>query len=233
MRIAGSSTLAAMSDFKPTNSLAILLAWCAIVLLWSAIAPLDYGVWAFESLPGLLGVFLIASLHRRFAFSPLVHALIAIHFAVMAVGAKYTYAEMPLFNWLRDTLSLSRNHYDRVGHFMQGFVPAIIARETLLRCSMLSRGKMLFLVCVCICLAFSALWEIIEVWVVITFYPTSGQEWLGTQGDIWDTQRDMTMALIGAALALLTLSRLHDRSMKSSAMLRAEPVREYTAQEHL
>jgi putative membrane protein len=222
-----------MTDLKPRRSFSLLLAWCAALLVWSAIAPRDYGVWVFESLPGLIGIGLVAALHRRFSFSPLVHALLAAHFAVLAVGAKYTYAEMPLFSWLRDALSLSRNHYDRVGHFMQGFVPAIIVREILLRCTTFSPGKMLGFLCVCVCLAFSALWEIIETWTVIVFYPTTGQEWLGMQGDIWDAQHDMTMALTGAALAVLTLSRLHDRSMTATAPCRTKSDREYTTQAHL
>ena len=192
-----------------------LLIVSATVLLWSAIRPVDYGVWFFEIIVGLIGIFVLATTCRRFRFSDLVYLLAAIHFAILAVGGKYTYAEMPLFNWLKDALSLSRNHYDRVGHFAQGFVPALIVREILLRTTKLQSGKVTSFLVVCVCLAFSALYELIEWGVVMAFYPTQGPERLGMQGDPWDTQEDMFIALCGAMLSLLTLSRVHDLSMKN------------------
>jgi len=198
---------------KARNPIIPLVAISSAILAWSAIRPYSYDVWAFEIAAGVVGVTALAATHRRFRFSNLVYVLVAIHFGVLAVAAKYTYAEMPLFNWLRDALHLARNHYDRVGHFAQGFVPAIVTREFLLRLTPLGRGKMLFFLCTCVCLAVSAFWEIIEWWTVVLFYSSSGQEWLGLQGDVWDSQWDMLMALMGAVTALLVLSRLHDRSM--------------------
>ena len=192
---------------------AILVVVCAAVLAWSAIRPYSYDVWLFEIAPGVIGVAALAATVRWFRFSVLVYVLVGVHFAVLAVAAKYTYAEMPLFNWLRDAAGLSRNHYDRVGHFMQGFVPAIVAREILLRTTPLRPGKMLAFLCAAVCLAISAFWELLEWWVVMLFYRESGQEWLGLQGDVWDPHWDMFLALTGAVMALLLLSRLHDRSI--------------------
>jgi len=129
---------------------------------------------------------------------------------------------MPLFNWLRDTLGLARNHFDRVGHFLQGFVPAMIAREFLLRFSPLKPGKVLAFLCIGIALAISAFWELIEWWTVVLFYPTAGPEWLGTQGDPWDAQWDMFMAVAGAVTSILLLSGTHDRSMTKTQELSDE-----------
>ena len=193
--------------------LAGLMAIAAAATAWSAWKPYDYGTWAFELALGFAGVAVLIATYRRFPMSNLVYALAAVHFVVLAAGAKYTYAEMPLFNWLRDVLGLSRNHFDRVGHFMQGFVPAIIARELLLRTSPLRPGKWLSFLCVAVCLAFSAFYELLEWWMVVVFYPAEGPSWLGMQGDPWDAQSDMLMALTGAILAILLLSRLHDRSL--------------------
>jgi putative membrane protein len=194
----------------------LLVIFCAGVTAWSLIRPFDYKVWLFEIVAGCIGVAALALTYRRFPFSGLVYLLVGLHFAVLATGAKYSYAEMPLFNWLRDVLGLSRNHFDRVGHFFQGFTPAILTREVLLRTTGLRRGKMLGFLCIGVCLAASAFWELLEWWVVIFFYPESGQEWLGLQGDPWDPHQDMLMALLGATLSTLALSRLHDRSMKSA-----------------
>lgn len=204
-----------------------LLVVAGVFLIWSGISPEDRTVWVFENVPGVLGVLVLGATYRRFRFSGAVYVLVAVHFAILAIGAKYTYAKMPLFTWLQEVLELSRNHYDRVGHFSQGFFPAIICREILLRTTPLKRGRMLFFLCTSVCLALSALWELIEWWMVVLFYsePLSdvglseeivqGQDWLGGQGDIWDAQQDMLMALCGAILALLLLSRLHDRSLKA------------------
>lgn len=200
------------------NPIIPLVAACSAVLAWSAIRPWSYDVWAFEIWPGVLGVAALAATHRRFPFSNLVYLLAALHFAVLAVAAKYTYAEMPLFSWLRDALHLSRNHFDRVGHFAQGFVPAILVRELLLRTTGLRRGRMLFFLCACVCLALSAAWELLEWWMVVICYPSHGPEWLGTQGDAWDAQWDMLMALAGAVAALGLLSRRHDRSMATAGI---------------
>jgi len=207
-----------VSDKKP---IAILVAVSAAILAWSAIRPHSYDLWLFEIATGVIGVAVLVATYRWFRFSSLVYVLVGIHFAILAVAAKYTYGEMPLFNWLRDALGLARNHYDRVGHFAQGFVPAMIVREVLLRTTGLERGKMLAFLVACVCLAVSAFWELLEWWMVVFFYPDSGPEWLGLQGDVWDPQWDMFMALTGAVTALVLLSRIHDRSM-AAAQQRAE-----------
>ena len=201
---------------KDSNTLLwVLGAIMVAAVAWSAIDPPDYGVWIFELVPGSVATAILVLTFKRFRFSSLAYLLICGQFLVLATGAKYTYAEVPLFDWLQDQLHLRRNHFDRVGHFVQGFVPAIIVRELLLRLSPLLRGKWLFVVVISICLAFSALYEILEMWVVLLFYPDSGPEWLGMQGDPYDAQWDMSMALIGATLAQLTLGRLHDRSISA------------------
>ena len=201
---------------RAKNPIIPLVVTCSAVLAWSAIRPWSYDVWAFEIAAGVIGVAVLAATHRRFPFSNLVYLLAGLHFAVLAIAAKYTYAEMPLLNWLRDALGLSRNYYDRVGHFAQGFVPAIVVREVLLRTTGLRRGKMLFFLCACVCLALSAAWELLEWWMVVIVYPSHGPEWLGMQGDVWDAQWDMFMALVGAVAALALLSRRHDRSMAAA-----------------
>ena len=202
-----------MSDSKP---IVILVAVSAAILVWSAIQPHSYDLWAFEISTGVVGIAVLAATYRRFRFASLVYVLVGVHFAILAVAAKYTYAEMPLFNWLRDALGLARNHYDRVGHFAQGFVPAMVAREVLLRTTGLERGKMLAFLVACVCLAISAFWELLEWWTVVFFYPESGPEWLGLQGDVWDPHWDMFLALTGAVTALALLSRVHDRSMAAA-----------------
>ena len=199
---------------------ALFLSIAAAAFVWSAIRPVDYGVWIFELSLGLVGVAFLVATRRRYSFSGLVYGLAAIHFVILACGAKYTYAEMPLFNWLRDAFHLSRNHFDRVGHLAQGFIPAMFVREFLRRTGGLKPGVLVGFLSVSVCLAFSALYEILEWWMVVGFYPTSGPEWLGMQGDPWDAQEDMLMALIGSTVAMLSLSSIHERSM---AALRRMP----------
>jgi len=194
-----------------------LLIFSAIVLAWSLVHPLDFWVWLFEISAGIVGLAVLAATYRRFPFSRLVYFLAGIHFAVLAIAARYTYAEMPLFNWLRDTLGLARNHYDRVGHFFQGFVPALITREILIRRTELKSGKLLSFLCISVCLAFSAFWELLEWWIAITFYRETAAAWLGMQGDPWDAQWDMFMALCGATGAIVFFSGVHDRSMAKVA----------------
>ena len=199
-----------MTDSKP---IAYLLICSSIIVTWSLVHPLDYWVWLFEICAGLVGLTVLTVFYRRFQFSSLVYFLVGVHFAVLAIAAKYTYAEMPLFNWLRDTFGLSRNYYDRVGHFFQGFVPALITREILLRQTKLKPGTLVGVLCVSVCLAFSAFWELLEWWIAVTFYRENASAWLGMQGDIWDAQWDMFMALCGAIVAIVFFSRAHDRSM--------------------
>lgn len=191
---------------------ALWLAAFLAVLLWSAINPADRLTWLLEVLPALIGVALLAATFTRFPLTPLTYWLILVHAVILMIGGHYTYAEVPLFNWLRDTLALSRNHYDRVGHLTQGFVPAIIAREILLRRSPLNPGKWLFFIVTSICLAISACYEFIEWWAALAM-GSDANSFLGTQGDIWDTQTDMFLAMIGAILAQLLLARYHDRQL--------------------
>jgi len=189
-----------------------LLVVVVTVLVWSGIAPKDRFTWFLEVAPVLIALPLLLATRRRFPFTPLAYALMAVHAVILMVGGHYTYAEMPLFNWLRDVLDLSRNHYDRLGHIAQGFVPAIVAREILLQRSPLRPGKWLFFLVASVCLAISACYELIEWWVAVA----SGDEavaFLATQGDVWDTQWDMFLALLGALSSLLMLSRWHDRQL--------------------
>jgi putative membrane protein len=183
------------------------------VLAWSGYQPHDYFTWFLEVMPALLGLAIVASLWNRFRFTTLVYGLLTLHCIVLMVGGKYTYAEMPLFNWLRDEFGLARNYYDRLGHFMQGFVPAIVAREVLTRLNVIARPRWLNPIILAIVLAFSAFYEFVEWWVALAT-GESATAFLGTQGDQWDTQWDMFMCMTGTCLALLLLSRTHDRALK-------------------
>ena len=184
------------------------------VLAWSGIHPHDYFTWLLEVAPVLIALPLLIGTRKTFPFTPLVYLLIALHGAILMVGGHYTYAEVPLFNWLRDTFDLARNHYDRVGHFAQGLVPALVTREILLRRTPLQRGKMLFFLVVCVCLAISASYELIE-WGVAEASGSDAVAFLATQGDIWDTQKDMALALLGSIVGQLGLARLHDRQLRA------------------
>jgi putative membrane protein len=195
------------------SSLVCLLTVSGLFLVWSLLHPVNYWVWLFEISAGVVGLAVLAATYRRFPFSRLVYVLVGIHFGVLAIAAKYTYAEMPLFNWLREALGLARNHYDRVGHFFQGLVPALITREVLLRQTALKPSKLVSLLCVSVCLAFSAFWELLEWGIAVAFYRENAAAWLGMQGDIWDAQWDMFMALCGATFSIVFLSGVHDRSM--------------------
>ena len=190
-----------------------LLVSFAGLLTWSAIGPYDQFTWFLEVLPALLALILLAATYRKFPLTSLAYVLIWFHAVILTVGGHYTYAEMPLFNWLRDTFALSRNYYDRLGHFVQGFVPAIITRELLLRTSPLQRGKWLFTIVVSICLAISASYELFE-WGVAVATGTAADAFLGTQGDVWDTQWDMALALVGAVTSLVIFGSLHDSFLR-------------------
>lgn len=182
------------------------------LLVWSGINPKEYFTWFLEVLPAVLGISVLLITFKRFRFTKLVYILIFFHCAILIVGGHYTYAEVPLFDWLRDVLHQSRNNYDKLGHFAQGFVPTMIARELLIRKQVvLKRGWLAFIV-VCIALAISAAYELIE-WAVSLLSGEGGDSFLGTQGYIWDTQSDMLLALIGAILALFTLSKIHDKQL--------------------
>jgi putative membrane protein len=192
---------------------ALLLAILGAVSVWSAIQPHDRFTWYLEVFPVMIALPILLFTYKRFPFSRLAYALILVHALILLIGGHYTYAEMPLFNWLRDANGWDRNYYDRLGHVAQGFIPAIVAREILLRTSPLRPGKWLFFLVLCIALAISALYEMLEWWVAVA----SGSDavaFLATQGDVWDTQWDMFLALLGALAALLLLSGWHDRSMR-------------------
>lgn len=182
------------------------------VLIWSAIHPHDLFTWFLEVLPALLGLVVLAITFRSFRFTRMAYWLMLIHSIILMIGGHYTYAEVPLFNWLRDVFHMSRNNYDKVGHFAQGFIPAIIIREILIRKSPVKKGKWLFFMVVSICLALSVFYEFIEWWVAV-LSGTAAESFLGTQGYVWDTQSDMFIALVGAITALSLLPKLHDREL--------------------
>lgn len=190
-----------------------MLALVCLFLVVSGIDPVaDRYTWLLETTPVMIGILLLVPTRRQFPLTPLLYRLLALHALILMVGGYYTYAEVPLFNWLRDSFELSRNHYDRIGHLAQGFIPAILAREILLRRSPLQRGKWLFLIIISICLAFSALYEMIEWWTALLSHEAASA-FLGTQGDPWDTQWDMFLAFVGAILSLIMLSKIHNREL--------------------
>jgi putative membrane protein len=186
------------------------------VFVWSGWAPADRLTWVLEVFPVIVAVPLLIATRRRFPLTSLVYTLIAIHAMILMVGGRYTYAEVPLFNWIRDVFHLARNHYDRVGHFAQGFTPALVAREILLRKTPLRRGGWLFFLITCVCLAISAGYELVE-WGASVATGSAGDAFLGTQGDPWDTQKDMALAALGGIVAQLALGRLHDRQLARSS----------------
>jgi putative membrane protein len=190
----------------------LLLAIVLAVLLWSGLSPHDRFTWFLEVAPVLIGLPIVLITRNRFSLTPLVCVLLTIHACILMVGGKYTYAEVPLGYWVEGVFGWTRNNYDRLGHFAQGFVPAIVAREILLRTSPLKRGKWLAFLVFCVCLAISATYELIE-WRTAVSTGTAADAFLGTQGDPWDTQEDMAMAAIGAIVALVTLPRIHDRQL--------------------
>lgn len=193
-----------------TNT-ALLIALGA-VFVWSAVRPHDYFTWILETFPAIIGFVILAATYRRFPLTPLAYTLLMIHAAILMLGGHYTYAEVPLGFWMRDLLHTARNDYDRIGHFAQGFVPAIVAREILIRKKIVrERGWMYFIV-VSVCLAISAAYELLE-WRVSVASGSKGDAFLGTQGDIWDTQEDMATALVAALVAPLTLGWIHDRQI--------------------
>jgi putative membrane protein len=187
-----------------------------MVLLWSGWHPADRLTWWLEVAPALIVLPILIATRRRFPLTSLLYVLIAVHAMILMVGGKYTYAEVPLFDRIRDALGHARNNYDKVGHFAQGFVPAIAAREILLRSAPLRRGGWLFGLVVCVCLAISAVYELVE-WLVAVASGSAAEAFLGTQGDPWDTQKDMALAFLGAVSAQLLLARVHDRQLETIA----------------
>jgi len=194
-----------------------ILIWLVVfmsVLVWSAITPADRLTWWMEVIPALLGLVILIMTRQRFPLTGLVYTLILIHAIILMIGGHYTYAEVPIGDWLRDLSGGERNNYDKLGHLAQGFIPVMIAREILIRNKVVAvKGWLTFLL-LCIVLAFSAFYELIEWWAAV-ISSEAAESFLGTQGYIWDTQSDMLWALCGAILALLLLSKLHDRQIST------------------
>ena len=193
---------------------AVLLALGIVLLVLSRIHAKDGYTWILEVAPAIVAAVVLVATYRRFPLTPLAYRLILLHACILMVGGHYTYAEVPLGFWVQRAFGLARNHYDRLGHFAQGFVPAIVVREILLRRTPLRRGGWTFFLVTCVCLAISAFYEFVEWWTALA----SGEAataFLGTQGDPWDTQWDMFFALVGAITAQLALSRVHDRQIAS------------------
>jgi putative membrane protein len=193
------------------HAAAVCLIW-ALALVASGIAPYDRLTWLMEVFPVLIAAPLMVATRRRLPLTTLVYVLIAVHGLILVYGGAYTYARTPFGFWLQDLLGFMRNPYDRIGHLAQGFVPAMVARELLLRVFGISGRKILFFLVSCICLAISAFYELIEWWAALLI-GAEADEFLATQGDVWDTQWDMFLALVGAFAAQLLLGRWHDRQL--------------------
>lgn len=185
-----------------------------VVLVFSGINPYDRATWLLEVAPVLIAVPIMAATYRRFPLTGMLYIFIALHALVLIEGGIYTYARVPLGFWIEDMLHLTRNPYDKIGHFMQGFVPALVAREILLRGSYVTGRRMVAFLSVCVAMAISAFYELIEWWTALAL-SARADDFLGTQGDIWDTQSDMFMAMIGATVAMVFLSKYHDRQIAS------------------
>ena len=190
----------------------------AIVLIWSGIGPKDYVTWVLEVAPAVIGAIVLAATYRKFPLTSLLYVLILVHCIIVMVGGHYTYAEVPIGEWLRDWTEPPRNNYDKLGHFAQGFIPAMIVREISIRNSIFSSNAWRNFFTVCFCLAFSAFFEMFEWWVAL-LSEDGADAFLGTQGYVWDTQSDMLLALIGAIAALLLLSRLHDQQLRNTGFI--------------
>ena len=199
-----------------TKSNALMLLIFSLVLLWSGIHPHDSFTWVLEVAPAILGVLVLLATGRRFRFSSFAYWVMLLHAVVLMVGGHYTYAEVPLFDWLREPMGWSRNNYDKVGHFMQGFAPAVVTRELLWRLDVVRKRGWLAFLTVCVCMAISAVYELIE-WLVAVLSRQAADAFLGTQGYVWDTQSDMLWCLIGAMSMLLLFGRLHQRAMAKIA----------------
>ena len=199
---------------KNKNNYPILFSVCTlIILIVSFVLTFDRITWVLEVFPILLGLPILFFTYKRFPLTKLIYFLLIFHFVILAVGAIYTYAKVPFGYWMQDWFEFSRNNYDKIGHFAQGFVPAMITREVLLRTSPLKQGKWLNVIIISICLAISACYELIEWWVAV-IQGASAEDFLGTQGDPWDAQSDMFFAFIGAIIALLLFSKYHNKILK-------------------
>jgi putative membrane protein len=195
----------------------VLAAVFFLVLLWSAFTE-DHFTWILETAPGIAAFIILAATFRRFRFTPFTYCFILVHCVILFVGAKYTYAQVPLFNTLKDIFHMGRNNYDKVGHFAQGFIPAMAARELILRLDVLKRRGWLAFLVVSICLAVSAFYELVE-WFTAEMSGEAADAFLGAQGYVWDTQSDMLFALAGAIAMLVFFSRLQDRAIAKTSRL--------------
>lgn len=193
------------------SSILLLLFIC--VLIWSGIAPKETFTWFLEVFPAIIGAGVLIYTRNSFPFTPLVYTCIFIHACILCIGGHYTYAEVPAFDWLKEAFDQSRNNYDKVGHFVQGFVPALIIRELFIRKEVVTKSSWLNFIVVCICMAISAAYELLE-WFVSLFSGEAGDAFLGTQGYVWDTQSDMLYATAGATTALSFLSSVHNRQIQ-------------------
>jgi putative membrane protein len=206
-----------MNGHRITNMTALKTTWIVIfsaVLIWSGIGPHDYPTWLLEVVPAFIAAAVLWFTRERFPLTRLTYILILIHCIILMVGGHYTYAEVPLGDWIKDAFDQTRNNYDKLGHFAQGFVPAIVAREILIRKNVVNYPGWRNFLIVCVCLAISAFYELIEWWVAL-LSAEAADSFLGTQGYIWDTQSDMWLALLGAVSALVFLSRLHDKQLRA------------------
>lgn len=183
-----------------------------LVLIWSVVNPKDYLTWLLEAAPALIGFVVLTATRKRFQLTRLTYGLILIHSIILMIGAHYTYAEEPLFNWIKEAFALERNNYDKLGHIAQGFVPAIITKEVLFRNKVVNGSSWLNFLVICVCLAISAVYELIE-WCAALLSEQATEAFLGTQGYVWDTQSDMAYALLGAIVALLALGRLLNKQI--------------------
>jgi putative membrane protein len=199
---------------KPKHWHLALLGTFLLILLWSVIHPRSYFIWILEVFPAIIGAIVLIAIYPKIKLTMLVYCLVWLHALVLILGGHWTYADMPLFNWLRDEFGLARNDYDRLGHIMQGAVPAIIAREVFLRNKIVNGRGWLFIIVTCVCLAISAFYELFEWWVAVSS-GTAADDFLATQGDVWDTQWDMFSALCGAVASQLLLAGWHERQLAS------------------
>ncbi|HEY2123981.1 MAG TPA: DUF2238 domain-containing protein [Chthoniobacterales bacterium] len=197
---------------RPSPAHLLLLLPVAAVFAWSGWQPFDRFTWYLEIFPGVAGLIILGATYQRFRFTTLCYAFIAAHICVLCVGGHYTYARVPLFEWLKPIFHWQRNNYDRLGHFAQGFVPALITRELFLRLGIVQRRTWIPFLTLSVCLAISALYELVEWWTALSS-GSAASAFLGTQGDVWDTQEDMFMALIGASCALIFFHGLQDRAI--------------------
>lgn len=184
-----------------------------IVFIWSVINPKDLFTWFLEVFPAIIGLFILFITYKKFQFTNMVYFLILIHSIILMIGGHYTYAEVPFFDYIKEVFNQDRNNYDKVGHIVQGFIPAMIAREIIIRKNIININVWRNFFIICFCLALSAFYELVEWWVAI-FTNEAANDFLGTQGYLWDTQSDMAWALFGSILALLLLSKYHDLALK-------------------